>query len=165
MLTIYDEKFNANEWFSIILLVVGFILVWRFKKRFSTKEVIFYMVYSYYMGMLFDHTIGIGPFDYYDVNDTSLYEFYDFLTYLMYAPYSYVFVYIYDYFKIKSSHAPVYILFWALGSTLLELIGDILGVYHYKNGYEIYYSFPIYLLILTPPICFYKLFHSNKINI
>lgn len=164
MLIIYDEKFNINEWFGIIFLVVGFILVWPLRKKFSTKEVILYMIYAYYMGMLFDHTISIPPFDYYDVNDTSLYEFSDFLTYLMYAPYAYIYVYIFHRFKIKSSHGPIYVLFWAVISTLLELLGHSLGVYHYKAGYVIYYSFPIYLLTLGLLLCLYRFIHSNKVN-
>lgn len=155
MINVYDNKFNLNEWFVIALLTIGLVLVWRLKKRFTAKETIIYLLYSFFIAMVLDHTISVKPIDFYDVNDSSRYAFMDFLTYLMYSPYGYLFIYCYDYFKVKSSYAPAYILLWALVSITMEFIAHKLGVYHYKNGYQIYYSFPIYLMTYT---LFFRLF-------
>lgn len=164
LVNIYDQQFNQNEWFTIILLIIGIILVWKLKDRFSKKELITYLLYSVFIGMFFDHTISIVPFDYYDVNDLTLYEFMDFITYLMYGPFGYLYIYIFDRFKVKTKYAPIYILLWALVSVTMEHIARGFGVYHYKNGYQIYYSFPIYLFTLTSNLCLYKFLQSKKIS-
>ena len=161
---VYDNKFNGNEWFVLISLITGLLLVWRLKKRFTLKEAMTYFLYSVFLGMLFDHTISIEPFDFYDVNDNSSYQLMDFLTYLMYGPFGYICIYLYDYFKVKPSYTPIYILIWAAISITMEIIATNLGVFHYKNGYKIYYSFPIYLLTLIPNIYLYKFLHHNKVN-
>lgn len=162
LITIYDNKFNLNEWFVLFLLSSGLVLVWRLKKRFSTKEAIIYFLYSFFTAMVFDHTISVAPIDYYDVNDNSRYAFMDFLTYLMYCPFGYLFIYFFDRLKVKFSYAPAYVLLWALISVAMEFIAHSLGVYHYKNGYQIYYSFPIYLLTFSLSISLYRYLKSNK---
>ncbi|ERI91521.1 hypothetical protein HMPREF1982_03165 [Clostridiales bacterium oral taxon 876 str. F0540] len=159
---IYDKNFNGNEWYCIITFIIGFLFMFRLKKRFSLKEALVYFFYCVFIGMLADHSIGVPPLDYYDVNDFSSYEFFDFLTYFMFGAYGYLYVYIYDHFNIKSKYAPLYILSWSIVSTFMELCGDYLGVFHYKNGYKIYYSFPIYLLTLGLLSYLYSLIHTGK---
>lgn len=165
MTIVYDRYFNKNEWFVIISLIVGITLVFIYRKRFTLKEVVVYSLYSVFIGMAFDYTISITPFDFYDVNNSSAYELMDFLTYLMYAPYGYFYIYFYDYFKIKNSLTPVYILLWALLSVAMELIADYMGVFHYKGGYKLYYSFPTYLFVLSLHIGLYKLIRQTKIRV
>jgi hypothetical protein len=80
----------------------------------------------------------------------------------MFGSYGYLYVYIYDHFKIKTSYAPIYVLAWSCISTHMELMADYMGVFHYKNGYTIYYSFPIYLITLSLPIYLYK--KKNYLN-
>lgn len=158
---VYDQKFNQNEWFVIISLAAGLILFWRLKSRFTTKEVIVYFLFSFYMGIVLDHSISVNPFDFYDVNDNSSYQFIDFLTYLMYGPFGYIFIFCYDYFKIKSQYSPLYILVWVFISIGMEFFAQSLGVYHYKNGYEIFYSFPVYLLVFSIGLCLYRFLHTS----
>jgi len=160
---IYDRSFNLNEIFIIVQLLLGFTLVWKFRKRFTIKELLVYFLYNIYMGILIDHSISIPPCDFYDVNDSSAYEFMDFLTYCSFGAYGYFFIYFYDYFKIKISFTPVYIIIWATISVSVEFIAQKFGVFHYKNGYQIFYSFPIYLLVLLPNILIYKSFKSKKL--
>jgi hypothetical protein len=157
----YDDKFNKNEWLVLIILLVGLVLAWRFRKGFPIKEAMVYFLFSFFTGIVFDHTISIEPFDFYDVNDNSSYQFMDFLTYLMYSPYGYLLIYIYHRFKIKPSLTPFYVLLCSLISVLLELLAVRMGVYHYKNGYKIYYSFPIYLLLLSFAISIYHFLSSG----
>lgn len=159
---VYDRYFNKNEWFVIIALLSGLILTWKFRKGLPVKEALVYFLYSVFIGMLFDHTISIYPFDFYDVNDNSSYQFMDFLTYFMYGPYGYLLIYFYNRFKVKLKYTPLYILLWASIAITAEYIAYKLGVYHYKNGYRIYYSFPIYLLTISLQVCSYKLLNTNK---
>jgi len=161
---VYDQRFNSNEWFVIASVTIGLILVWILPNRFSVKESLIYLIHFIFLGMIFDHTIGIKPFDYYDVNDSAAYQLMDFLSYIAYGPFGYLYIYFYDFFKIKNQLNAIYIFLGAVSALVTEYIADALGVYHYKNGYEIYYSFPIYLLILTAHLCLYKLLNSKKAN-
>jgi len=164
LVIVYDQKFNSNEWFLIIILTIGIILVWKLPKRFPIKESLVYFTCFVFIGMIFDHTISIQPFDYYDVNDKSSYQFMDFVSYLTYGPFGYLFIYFYDFYKIKNPYNTIYIFLWTVISLVTEHIAQILGVFHYKNGYELYYSFPIYLVILLSQLYLYKFLNSNKIK-
>jgi len=164
MYIIYDRKFNSNEWFVITSLIIGIILVWKLPKRFSIKESLVYLIYFVFVGMIFDHTIAIEPFDYYDVNDSSAYQLMDFLSYLTFGPFGYLYIYFYDFFKMKNRYNTFYIFLWTMSALLMEYVAHALGVYHYKNGYEIYYSFPIYLAMLSSLLYLYKLLNLKKAN-
>jgi len=162
--TVYDEKFNSNVWFILCLLIIGILVVWKLPRRFPLIESLVYFMYLVFLGIIFDHTIGIKPFDYYDVNNSSSYQFIDFLSYITFGPFGYLFIYIYDFLKIKNSYNTIYIFLWSVSALGTEYIADLFGVFHYKNGYEIYYSFPIYLLLLTSNLFLYKLLNSKKTN-
>lgn len=162
MTIIYDNSFNKNELFTIFSLLIGLILMWKLKKIFSFKEILLYFLFGVFFGIFFDHTISVPPVDYYDVNDKSSFELIDFLTYIMYGPYSYILVYFYDYFKIKISYTPTYILLWTSIAIFMEFISKLIGIFHYKNGYNIYYSLPIYLLVYSFLICLYRFLQYKK---
>lgn len=149
MIIIYDRYFNSNELFIIFVLAIGNLLVWKLPKKFPTKESLIYFMYLIFVGTIFDHTISIQPFDYYDVNDKSAYQLMDFLSYITYGPFGYFFIYCYDYFKIEKRYNTIYIFLWTIVALVTEYLAQVLGVFHYKNGYKIDYSFPIYLLVLT----------------
>lgn len=155
---VYDQKFNSNEWFVIITLIIGVILVWKLPKRFSIKQSLVYFIGFVFLGLVFDSTVGIEPIDYYDVIDKSSYELMDFVSYLSYGPFGYL----YDYFKIENKYNTIYVLLWTIISVVTEYFAHVFGVFHYKNGYEIYYSFPIYLLILMSYLYLYKFINSKK---
>jgi hypothetical protein len=161
---IYDHYFNQNEWVVIILAIIGLTLFWRHRKRFPMKEALIYLLYSIFISIVLDHTISIEPFDFYDVHDSSSYQFIDFLTYVMYGPFGYFYIFIYDYFKIKSSFAPIYILFYSLISMVFEFVFVYIGVFHYKNGYKLYYSLPVYLLVFSLFFLLYRYINQNKAN-
>lgn len=162
MQIIYDERFNKNEWFIIVFLITGMMLFWKIKGSFSVKETLVYFLFNIFIGMATDHSISIIPFDFYDVNDSSAYQLMDFLTYVMYGPYGYLIYYFYDYYKIKLSYTPAYILLWSIIAISIEAFSHYIGIFHYKNGYKIYYSFPIYLLTFSLCICLFKVFHKRE---
>ncbi|MFD1737646.1 hypothetical protein ACFSCX_13950 [Bacillus salitolerans] len=154
---VYDTQFNANEWYFLLLLLGGLIIMIKLPKQFSLAKAITYFTLGSYLGMLLDHTISVEPFNFYDVNDTSNYSVFDFISYLAYGPSSFLFIYIYNRFQLKGFQILFYIVIWSLGGMCLEGIGHLLGAYHYLNGYKFLYSFPFYLSLKVFTICFYHL--------
>ncbi|MGG1397289.1 hypothetical protein ABE288_05585 [Bacillus salipaludis] len=144
---IYDSRFNANDWFGIIGLCLGIFIIYILPSRFPRKLSILFCLCGVTFGTLADHYIGTVPKSLYDTGNTSDFDFADVPALLMYGPYSYLFFYLYNLFKIKINTIPLYILSWALVSTFIEWLGDLMGVFHYKNGYWLGISFMIYLLI------------------
>ncbi|MEQ2529280.1 hypothetical protein EKG37_07460 [Robertmurraya yapensis] len=160
----YDNHFNGNEWFVIISIVVGLLAVLVIPKRFTKKTSTIYLLTGVFFGFFFDHTLSVIPVSYYDLNDTSLFELTDFLSHVMYSSYSYFFFYLYDYLKVKARNSPLYILIWTFISVGIEKISAILGVYHYKHGYTIFYSFVIYLIVHSIWVALYYVIerHGEK---
>jgi len=159
---VYDHGFNENEWFVIASILVMNLAIWLAPKIFSKLEAIGYYIFGIYIGLFYDHTISIKPWDFYDVNDSSSYQFIDFLSYIMYGPYGYFFVYFYVKWNIRGQKTIPYILVWSSFSVLMEWIGVKVGLFHYDKGYRMYWSFPIYLLSQTMMIFFYHLVVRRK---
>ncbi|WP_336789219.1 hypothetical protein [Paenibacillus sp. MMO-177] len=158
---IYDHHFNSNELYVIALMTVGFTVYRLLPRTLSPLQTIFNMLISVTLGLIFDHTIAVPPFDLYDVGDSSSYEFFDLISYLMYAPYGYLFVYGFERFRISGIITIGYILGWAAISLLFEWLGFKVGVFHYKHGYQILYSIPIYLVVLSFQLALYRAAFSN----
>jgi len=159
---VYDHGFNENEWFVIASILVMNLAIWFVPRIFSKLEAIGYYIFGIYIGLFYDHTISIKPWDYYDVNDSSSYQFFDFLSYIMYGPYGYFFLHFYVKWNIRDLRTIPYILVWSSFSVLMEWIGVKVGLFHYDKGYRMYWSFPIYLLSQTMMIFFYHLIVRNK---
>jgi hypothetical protein len=154
---VYEKAFNENEWFVIGSIIVLNVVIWFVPKIFSRIEAIGYYIFGIYIGLFYDHTISIKPWDFYDVNDNSSYQFIDFLSYIMYGPYGYFFLYFYVRLKIKGLKTIPYILIWSSFSMLMEWTGLKVGLFHFDKGYKMYWSFPIYLLSQSMMIIFYHL--------
>jgi hypothetical protein len=157
---VYDHHFNANEWFILIGLVIGLIIIRLLPKRFPQKISILFFLCGVYSGFFFDHSLSVQPISYYDVNDRSAYQFFDFLSYITFGPVSYMYFYFYD--RLKPASPPLYILIWAFIYLAIEALADFFGVYHYRHGYKIYYSFIIYLFVNSVWIGFYKRLYGSK---
>lgn len=157
---VYDNRFNFNEWFILLGLCLGFLIIWLLPKRFPKRFSIIFFMCGVYTGFFFDHSLSVEPVNFYDVNDKSSYQFFDFLSYVSFGPVSYLFFYIYD--RLKPASAPLYILIWAFIYIGIEGLSDWMGVYHYRHGYKIYYSFVIYLIVNSFWIGFYHRFYGTK---
>lgn len=154
---VYDTAFNQNEWYVIGSIFVLNLAIWLMPKIFTKLEALGFYIFGIYTGLFYDHTISIKPWDYYDVNDTSSYQFIDFLSYIMYGPFGYFFLYFYAKWKLKGFKIIVYILVWSGFSLLMEWIGLKVGLFHFDKGYKMYFSFPIYMLSQTMLLLFYQL--------
>lgn len=153
---VYDNRFNTNEWTVILTLCVGVLTVFLLPKRFPKKIAIIYFMCGVFFGFFFDHTLSVLPVSFYDVNDTSRFQVMDFLSYVMYGPYSYMFFYLYDRWSIKPRFSVAWIAMWTFLSTGFERLNVALGVFHYTgHGYNIFYSFVIYFLVGSIWVGFY----------
>lgn len=159
---VYDNRFNGNEWFIIAGLIVGISIMYFLPKRFPKKISIVFFMCGVFSGFFFDHSLSVEPVDYYDVNDKSTYQIMDFLSYVSYGPISYFFFYFYD--RLKPSSSLLYILIWSFISVGLEWCAEKVGVFHYKHGYQLYYSFPIYLLVNSCWTLLYYRYHGTVAN-
>jgi len=157
----YDHQFNSNEWTIVIASLVGILLVLLLPKRFTKKTTCVYFMCGVFFGFLFDHTLSVLPVRYYIINDSSSFEWMDFLSHVMYGPFSYLFFYLYDFFHIKKRFSLLYILVWVFMSVGIEHLCVKLGVFHYEHGYTIYYSFLIYILVVSFWVIFYWMIQKN----
>ena len=151
---VYDHHFNWNEWSILIGCFLGLIVIRLLPKRFPLKTSIVFFMCGVYSGFFFDHSLSVEPVSFYDVNDKSSYQLIDFISYLTFGPASYIFFYIYD--RYKKISAPIYILLWAFFDIGLEWYSSRIGIYHYRHGYSLYFSFPIYLIVNSSWIAFYN---------
>lgn len=162
MTIVYDRGFNGNEWYIISTLVISSIIIFFTPKAFTLLESIAYYLFGIFTGMFFDHTISVPPWDFYDVNDLSKYEFFDFLSYIMYGPYSYFFIYLHFKLNVKGYMNILYISLWTIFSLLTEWIALKIGIFHYNKGYSIYWSPMVYVFFQTLQVMLYKLIKAKQ---
>ncbi|MNC57680.1 hypothetical protein D3C75_1073590 [compost metagenome] len=79
----------------------------------------------------------------------------------MYAPFGYLFIYGYERLRMFEIMTVVYLLFWALVAVGFEWLAIKAGVFHYKQGYQIIYSFPIYLFLMSIYLILYRMAFSR----
>lgn len=154
--TVYDNQFNGNEWFVLGLMVVGFAAIWLLPRIFSPLQMIFNMLIGITFGLMFDHTIAVPPLDLYDLGDNSSYEMFDLFSYMMYAPYGYLFIYGIKRFRIHGIMTIGYIVLWTGAAIMIEWWGVKVGLFHYNNGYRLAYSIPIYLILQSIHLGMYR---------
>lgn len=162
-MVVYDTSFNANEWAVMIGLCIGLVLVFVLPKRFPTRASFVFFMCGVYSGFLFDNSLSIDPFHLYTTNDSSLYEAMDYILYFAYGPISYLFFYLLDYIGPKSKVIPLYLFIWMLGVMGLEWTGTLCGVFHYRHGYKIAYSMPIYLVTFCLWLILYR-YYVRRVN-
>ncbi|MCM2533115.1 hypothetical protein NDK43_12830 [Neobacillus pocheonensis] len=155
---IYDHHLNLNEWFVLALIIGGFSVIYYLPKFFPIITMIYGLLVGPFLGLVFDHSLAVPPVDLYDVGDDSKYELFDLLSYMMYSPFGYLFIYFYEKFHLKGLMNVLYILFWTILSIALEWVCVEVGVFHYKNGYRLAYSIPVYLFILSEHLFVFQYF-------
>lgn len=151
------ESFDKNEIYILSLLVVAYTALFLFPKKLPLKLTILFLVWGFATSTLFDFTIGGGLLDFYKVNDSNKYELTDFLSYFLFAPFSYFFIYFYVRFKINKKRFIFYILGWCIVGLAMEKVSSFMGVTHYQHGYKLQYSFVVFLVTQTTTALYYEL--------
>lgn len=151
------KHFDLNEWFTLASAIVAMGFVLMLPKRFSPVEIIAYMTFTIYLSQTVDSLIAIRPYDLYDVNDTPKIELFDMvLYYFCYPPTTYVYLYFYDKWKLGGWKRMLYVIGYALLSTILEGLADLFHVFTYKH-WHLYDSFLVYVGVYTLYIFVYRL--------
>jgi hypothetical protein len=156
------QEFDSNEWVILIALIVGYGAIFMMPKRIPLSHTLLVMSFSIAIVKATDHILGAPPLDLYDFNDTSKYDFFDFLTWILYPVFGYFFVYLYETWAIKGSLNFIYIFGWSWFSFFFEWWTLEMNVFTYK-GWKLAYSYPFYLFILSVYLLFYK-FIKNYIT-
>lgn len=161
------EHFDRNEWYVLIMLVLSFGAVILLPKRLPRHLLILSLVWGSASAMLMDFTIGGGLMDYYRVNDSNRLELTDLLTYLMFAPFGYFFIYFYEWLRIRKTTLVYYILAWTVVGFGVQAISEWMKMTEYQRGYKAEYNIPIFLVVQTITGLFYAYLkaHPEKTKI
>jgi hypothetical protein len=160
----FDEKaFDLNDYFLFALILIGFGLVYKMPKRFPRSVTILILLFCSTVACVLDNSLGGNLIDLYDIMDGPKYAIMDFFLYFFYPPYGYFFVYYYDRWKVKGFWTLLYITGCSLLAIAVEWGCVKAGIFHYKKGYFINYSFCIYLTTQTMTIFFYQ-YITNKLG-
>lgn len=154
---VYDSHFNANEWFVILGLCIGLLVMFIVPRRFPGKLTAVFFMIGIALGALSDHNVGTVPISLYDTSDTSAFDLADIPAITMYGAYSYLFFYLYDMLKLRTKFIPLYILGWAFVSTGMEWMAKLAGVFHYNYGFWLGISFVIYIGVHSLMVLLYYL--------
>ncbi|MCQ2009127.1 MAG: hypothetical protein ABF629_00270 [Sporolactobacillus sp.] len=154
--------FNSNELFILITGVTAYTAMLLLPKRFNRQQTITMLLIGAFISTFFDNTVCINPFNYYNVNDTPFTDFWDMLSFVMFGPFAYFFIYFYVVIRKNRTTYFFYITIWALISMIAEALAWHVGVYHYKNGYQLFFSLPIYLIVLTATMVYYHYFIQKE---
>lgn len=63
------KSFDANEWLIFVCLIVSYAIVIPLRRKIPAPIFVLVFIYSITMAKLFDATLGVPPFDMYDIND------------------------------------------------------------------------------------------------
>lgn len=152
-------KFDLNEWFILIMLALGYSIMFKLPPRFPRSIVILVLLLSICIVKIVDVVWMQPPYDLYDVNDTPYYELFDFFTWFLYPPFAYFCVYFYDRQQLRGLSIGLYIVASAIFSTGLEGLAVLCHVYTYK-GWKFFYSFPVYIAVITLTLAFFQFVKS-----
>ncbi|MGY0693952.1 hypothetical protein ACW2QC_14375 [Virgibacillus sp. FSP13] len=154
--------FDKNEIYILSVLVVLCIILFLLPKRFPRDVTMLFFIWGFACSTLFDFTIGGGLIDFYKTNDLNGYELFDLLTYVMFAPISYLFIYLYDVLGINKKTFIWYILVWTISGLGAEWMSTMMGVTEHQNGYQTPYSVAVFLVVLTVTALYYELVKPHR---
>lgn len=153
----WDERaFDLNDYVLLSLIVIGFGLVYKMPKRFPQSVTLLILLFCSTVACALDNSMGGMAIDLYDIMDGPKYTIMDFVLYFFYPPLGYFFVYYYDRWKVKGIWTVFYITGCSLLAIALEWICVKAGIFHYKKGYFLNYSFCIYVVTQTITVFFYR---------
>ncbi|WP_123043050.1 hypothetical protein [Cohnella candidum] len=154
---VYGRHFDGNEWFVIGIFLLFTAAIRLFPRPLSPLQTTFNFLIGIALGLIFDHTLHVPPLNYYDIGDRSKYEWFDIVTYAMYAPFGYWFIFWKERLRVRGTLTIPYILLWSGLAVGFEWLGVLVGEFHYRNGYRFLYSFPIYLFLISLHLGLYRL--------
>ncbi|MBT2740726.1 hypothetical protein [Bacillus sp. ISL-77] len=157
MIIYLPKRFDLNEWFLILSVMVNIVFALPLPKRFSPALTTLILLLNLYLGQVCDILIGILPYDLYDENDSPKYEIFDaVLHFFSYPPVMYMMLHFYDRWNLKGILLILYIGGFALLIVGLEWLAVLAHVFKYKS-WHLSYSFFVYTGVITLNILFFHL--------
>ncbi|EKN64737.1 hypothetical protein BABA_22653 [Neobacillus bataviensis LMG 21833] len=156
----FPERFDSNEWFIIISLLVTYAIIFILPKRFPHTISLIMLLFSMTYVQVLDHILAGLSFDLYDINDVEKYEWLDLITWFLYPPFGYILVYFFDRWSVRSVGVFWYILLWAFIAVGEEALSLKFNIFTY-TGWKLPYSFPVYLITLSIYLLFFLYIKST----
>lgn len=136
--------FDWNEWFMIMTSFLAAIVIFLLRKHFQSIVFILIWIYSIAFVETIDYALAATPFKVYYCADNLTYEPAAALIHLfLYPSFSFIFLFIYDKWKIRRKNLLIYLIIWTAFALFFEWLNVINGVFTYI-GWKIYYSIPTY---------------------
>ncbi|WP_199618189.1 hypothetical protein [Paenibacillus alkalitolerans] len=150
-------RFDANEWFIIIVSILSWLTFLLLPRRLSTVNLFIIWLLNGLLAFTLDFSLGVKPFDLYDFGDRPEFEWFDIALYLFtYPPSQFFMLYGYDRWKPKGWLLCGYLLLFSVATTGLEAMATYwFHVFTYK-GWKIQYSFPIYVVVFALNLAVYR---------
>ncbi|MBT2215724.1 hypothetical protein KK120_07805 [Virgibacillus dakarensis] len=154
--------FDENEVYIIIWLILSFCLFFLLPKRFPLSITIVMMLLGVVIAKLFDHLLSSPELNFYNLMDTGKYELFDIISYCLYAPFAYFFIYFFDKLHIRGLGIFLYILVWSWIGIMFEGISVIFHFFNY-HGWKLTYSFGVYLITQSLTLLLFRfLMHVHQ---
>jgi hypothetical protein len=150
-----SDELSINEWFVILSILIFYPLFILLKGKFPVSMIIMISLFSATMARIADYVLAGPRLDLYDLMNSGNYDLFDFIMYLLYMPFAYTFLYIYEKLNIKGIYVLLYIVVCSIFGVVFEWITVLLGVFTFKEWKSIY-SFPVYLFIQSLTILYYR---------
>ncbi|MEB6550095.1 hypothetical protein MXL46_13450 [Heyndrickxia sporothermodurans] len=160
----FPQKFDQNEWCIVISIVISYAIILFLPKRFPLSITILIMLFGTTVARISDYLLAISKLDLYTVMDTEKYELFDLITYILYAPFAYIFVYVYDKYNIKGYWVLLYLLICSIGATFYEHLNKVLHVFNYHD-WKLIYSQSVYLFVQCIALLFFHLIRKLHRNL
>ncbi|QCJ44240.1 hypothetical protein FAY30_21310 [Bacillus sp. S3] len=148
------DQFDRNEWFIIISLIVMYTLIFLLPKRFPHTVTLIMLLFSMTYVQVLDHILAGLSFNLYDINDVETYEWFDLITWFLYPPFGYFFVYFFDKWSVRRTGVFWYIFLWVLIAIGEEALSLKFNIFTYI-GWKLSYSIPVYFITLSIYLLFF----------
>jgi hypothetical protein len=144
------SKFDTNEVFIFISLLLVLTVSVFLPSRFSATQVVYILVFNFFLGVIVDQILAVPPYNFYDIMDKPKMDIMDLIIYsLLYPLSAYIFYNLADIIRNKARAAIfIIIIGYSAISLGLEWIASKLGVYKY-SGWTFTLSGLSYLLIFS----------------
>ncbi|MFS0616019.1 hypothetical protein [Lederbergia ruris] len=156
--------FDENEWFIIIGLILSYSLILWLPKRFPLSLTILLLLFGSTVARIYDHLLSSPDLNLYNIMDSRKYELFDVISYFLYAPFSYLYIYFYEKLNVRGFWILLYIVISSIIGTLFEGVNALFHVFNY-HGWKLSYSFSVYLGVQALTLLFYhmiKHFHHRQ---
>lgn len=140
-----ETAFGWNDGFVLGSIGAAYFIICLLPRRLPKHATLLLLLFGGTTAAVLDNSLGGNIFNLYDIMDGPAYTVMDFSVYFLYGPMAYFFVYFYDLFRLNGMKTIAYILIWSAFGVAFELLSSCFGVFHYKDSYNWYYSFCIYL--------------------